>query len=257
LPAFPVRSLLLITAAIASAQSAAAQIPVREPEPSSSEAPPAAPLAESPEPPAAAPLPAQKPAAPLSAEPSPVAPPLPAKADHLSERHTDAADEDEYFEDDGGGTETPRRIWYGWQTLTADGISTAVFFAAFGRNSDGSDGINETLAWSGLLGYELAPGIVHFVHRNPGRAFASFGIRLGMPLAGAFLGGAAISGCSGDDCQATGIGIGFLLGMGGAIALDAALLAYDSPEPRRPAARLLPLVSVSRELAWLGVAGEL
>jgi outer membrane usher protein FimD/PapC len=132
-----------------------------------------------------------------------------------------------------------------------------VFFAAFGQNSDGSDRVNEPLAYAGLLGYELAPGIVHFAHRNAGRAFASFGIRLGMPLAGAFLGGAAISDCSGDDCQATGIGLGFLLGMGGAIALDAALLAYESPEPRRQAARVMPVVSLARGHAWLGLAGEL
>jgi hypothetical protein len=168
-----------------------------------------------------------------------------------------SAEADDYFEEDDGGTETPRRVWYGWQTLTADGISTLVFFAAFGQNSDGSDRVNETLAYAGLLGYELAPGIVHFAHRNAGRAFASFGIRLGMPLAGAFLGGAAISGCSGDDCQATGIGLGFLLGMGGAIALDAALLAYESPEPRRQAARVMPVVSLARGHAWLGLAGEL
>lgn len=190
-----------------------------------------------------------------SATTAPLAQPLPAKAQQLSEPRGEASDEaDDYFEEDDGGTETPRRVWYGWQTLTADGISTLVFFAAFGQDSDR---VNETLAYAGLLGYELAPGIVHFAHRNAGRAFASFGIRLGMPLAGAFLGGAAISGCSGDDCQATGIGLGFLLGMGGAIALDAALLAYESPEPRRQAARVMPVVSLARGHAWLGLAGEL
>jgi hypothetical protein len=183
---------------------------------------------------------------------------LPAKTQHLSERRVESSDDiDEPFEDEGAVTEAPGRIWYGWQTLIADGVSTTVFLAAFDQNAGGSDGVNETLAWAGILGYELGAGMVHFAHRSPARAFASFGIRLGMPLAGAFLGGAAISNCNGNDCQATGIGIGFLLGMGGAIALDAAVLAYESPEPRKAAARIMPLVSLSRERAWLGLAGEL
>lgn len=258
------RSALFITAGIAIAGSAAAQIPLPQPSPSGAELGPAPPAADMPEPPVAPALPAAPPVSTPAAQavtPAPTAQSLPAqslpaKAHHLSERR-DVSDVDEDFEDDAAGTETPHRIWYGWQTLTADGISTLAFFAAFGQNADGSDQVNETLAWAGLLGYEFAPGIVHFAHRNPGRAFASFGIRLGVPLAGAFLGGAAISGCSGNNCQSTGIGVGFLLGMGGAIALDAALLAYDSPEPRRQAAPVRPVVSISPERAWLGVAGEL
>jgi hypothetical protein len=253
-----VRAALLVVAAIAFAESAGAQIPVQPPASAVEPEPAAASAAAEPAP--ASTPPASAPAAPASTAtaPQPDAQPLPAKTQHLSERRVESSDDtDEDFEDDGAGTETPRRIWYGWQTLTADGISSLVFFAAFGQNADGSDGINETLAWAGLIGYELAPGIVHFAHRSPARAFASFGIRLGMPLAGAFLGGAAISGCSGADCQATGIGVGFLLGMGGAIALDAALLAYESQEPRKLAARVMPVVSFSRDRAWFGVAGEL
>jgi hypothetical protein len=71
------------------------------------------------------------------------------------------------------------------------------------------------------------------------------------------LGGAAASGCSGYECQAGGIGVGFLLGMGGAVAIDAAVLAYDSREDPLRSAGVRPVVSVGAGRAWLGIAGEL
>ena len=239
-------------AALVIATPAAAQIPLAPPTP---EVQLDAPLPEPVAPPAApmTPVPAA-PSAPAAAAEGATSQtqPSPAKADHLSEPLEPEPDEEDELDTEGVAPETPARRWYGWQTLTADGISTVLFFSAF---SDPK--VNEPLAWGALLGYEFAPGIVHFAHRNPGRAFASFGIRLGMPLAGAFVGGALASGCKGYECEASGAGVGVLLGMGGAIAIDAAVLAYETREPRVRSARIVPVASVTAGRAWLGVAGEL
>ena len=78
------------------------------------------------------------------------------------------------------------------------------------------------------------------------------------PIAGILLGAAAASGCDGFLCEAGGAGIGLLLGMGGAIAIDAAVFAYDDPRPRRAdARRLVPLFALRPHATWVGVAGEL
>jgi hypothetical protein len=119
------------------------------------------------------------------------------------------------------------------------------------------DGDGDIFITTGLLGYELAPGIIHFAHRNPGRAFASFGIRLGMPLVGVFLGAAAASGCDGFLCETSGAGSGLLLGMAGAMAIDAALLAYEKPRAPTQDARVAPLLRLGPREAWLGLGGEL
>jgi hypothetical protein len=262
LPTVLVRSAWFVAAALALSSVAQAQIPIAPRE--TELAPPAPePAAPAPEPAAPAPEPApvlvppSPPAAPAAGEANQ---PVPAKSNRLKERVAPSDDADEYYEDESGSTERPRRTWYGWQTLIADGISMTVFFAAFSDNDNGADNTNETLAWTGLLGYELAPGIVHFAHRNPGRGFASMGIRFGMPLAGAFLGGAAASDCHGEDCTAAGIGAGILLGMAGAIAIDAALLAFDYPVSTARSAKhegLRPLFSLSAQHAFVGLSGEL
>jgi hypothetical protein len=84
------------------------------------------------------------------------------------------------------------------------------------------------------------------------------GLRLGMPLAGAFLGASAASGCSGFFCEENGAGLGVLLGMAGAIAIDAAVLAYADPKKPNPRGlSLTPLLAVTQRQAWLGVGGEL
>ncbi len=122
---------------------------------------------------------------------------------------------------------------------------------------DGNSG-GSTLAWAGILGYELAPGIINFAHGNPGRGFASLGIRVGMPLAGAIVGAAVASNCNSSLCEAGGAGVGIMLGMGGAIAIDAAVLAYDKARPRQARRRtFVPLAALTPQQAWIGVGGEL
>jgi hypothetical protein len=238
---------------------AAAQLPLAAPEP---EAPPivapapedapsqAAPSVVTP-PGVPGPLPAPS-AAPLPAPPSARAP---AKVVVIREP-TPALDDDD--DDDDVPALAPRRVWYGWQTLVVDaaGLSGLVLSAAL-SDSGASDSDVGALATFGLLSYELGPGIVHFVHRNPGRGFASFGMRLGLPLAGAFVGASVSSNCDGFLCEADGAAAGLLLGMAGAIAIDAAVFAYDDRRPRRARAKLVPVASFVPGRAWLGLAGEL
>lgn len=253
------------------ARPALAQMPVFQGEPGPAETPRAA--GEPPPPPVAAPAPpavtASPAVTPAAAPPadaaSPLAPavaneplsgPVPAKADLIAapeaRRAAEADAEREHYDE----PQVERSRWYGWQTLTADGVSLAAILvgAALDERRSGKD----EFVWLGILGYELAPGFVHFAHRHVGRGFASFGIRLGMPLAGVFLGASLASGCNTNLCEATGAGVGALLGMGGAIAIDAALFAYD--DPKRAAARrvgLVPLVSVTPGQAFFGVGGQL
>jgi hypothetical protein len=66
------------------------------------------------------------------------------------------------------------------------------------------------------------------------------------------------SGCDDNLCEAGGAGAGILIGMGAAIAIDAAVFAYD--DARRSSGRrqgLVPLVSLAPHQAWLGVGGDL
>ncbi len=265
LPPLFARFVWPLFATLVLSSSAAAQIPVvvaptpAEPVPAAELGPLVAPAG--PAEPASSALPAPPPTPSGRLPPPSAAQPGRARSDRLKQPSSptdDAAPEDEQNDEEGSSTEMPRRTWYGWQTLTADGISTVLFItaASLASNSRNSD-TGEVLAWVSLLGYELSPGVVHFAHNNPGRGFASIGIRLGMPLSGAFLGAAAASGCTTYGCEAGGAAVGFLLGMGGAIAIDAAVLAYDYPESRRRAARVLPVVSVAPGRAFVGLAGEL
>ena len=238
---------------------ARAQIPVFQAEPQAPSEPvpalePAPPDAE----PASVPTPDPAVVAPPAATLSPPSAnaPAPARVEVLTEpppsvRHEPDDDEDE------AGELGPRRRWYGWQTLTADGIDLGVLILAGSTGDRGTArDVGTGLVWFGLLSYELTPGFIHFVHHNPGRGFASFGMRFGLPLTGAIIGASAAGNC--EDCAEAGAGAGILLGMAGAIAIDAAVFAYDDDRRAAPArASLVPLLSVTQRRAWIGLGGEL
>jgi len=251
------------------ASPASAQLPIFQVESEPPAAEPVAPAAPV-ESPVAVPPAQALPAAPAP-PPGVVAPltpgtsPAPAKTDVITDPNARRASEariarDADQEADDAPDEDERRKWYGWQTLVADGASFASLLVGASLNDQRSTSgdIADTLVWSGLLGYELAPGIIHFAHRNPGRGFASFGLRLGMPLAAAFVGASLASSCNTNRCEGDGAGIGALLGMAGAMAIDAAVFAYDDPK-RSSSHRLglLPVVSVTPQQAWIGLAGRL
>ncbi len=247
--------------------SAAAQLPLFSAEaPHDSEPPSEAPLAPTPPvveealpaPPPAPPGAATKPLLEGPAAPGLVAGVRPARVSLEQQRLAPRSTAPELEADlDADEPVRPRRRWYGWQTLSADGAALLLALSAVGL-SQGSSADTTALSVPALLGYEFAPGVIHFAHGNPGRAFASMGVRLGVPLAAAFVGATAASGCDDYGCEAGGAAVGFLLGIGGAMAIDAAVFAYDEQSPP-PTARtsLLPLVSVTSRGAVLGLAGTL
>jgi hypothetical protein len=180
----------------------------------------------------------------------------PAKAAVITARRPGGGAVDEESDDVEVG-EQSRPRWYGWQTLIADGSSLAALLLSAPLDEADAGDAGGTLAAFGLLGYELAPGILHFVHRNPGRGFASMGIRLGMPLAGAILGATLASNCNSNRCEEGGAVLGILLGMGGAIAIDAAVFAYADPKHPDRRFALRPMVSVTPRGGWVGLGGSL
>jgi hypothetical protein len=146
---------------------------------------------------------------------------------------------------------TPREVtnWYGWQTLTTDGAAFTLAVAVAAVNEGGKPVVGVTA----LATYLAGGPIVHAAHGNWGRAFGSLGLRLGAPIAGAFL-GAALEDCRGGDfCGFSGAAVGLVVGMGTAIVLDAAVLAREKviEEPT-----LQPVVTTGKNGTYLGLAGR-
>jgi hypothetical protein len=115
----------------------------------------------------------------------------------------------------------------------------------------------------GTAGYVIAPIGVHGGHDRLGAGLASAGLRLSLPLLGAGIGSHV--GCPEENpgifCDGnTGAGIGFIVGILGASALDASLLAWDHLEPApqtdaRASFGVAPLLSADRKQAGLRVFG--
>jgi len=137
---------------------------------------------------------------------------------------------------------TPRsqqEIWYGWQTLLADGAALGTWIAAGFADSSAVSGVGTGI-------YLLGPPVIHFVHGRVGPGFGSFGIRLLAPPVGAGIGaltGLAIGGSSGEfGTTLGGLFLGFLIGAfvgwGTAVAIDAAVLSYEKVEPNDKTATL-------------------
>jgi hypothetical protein len=141
----------------------------------------------------------------------------------------------------------PRETWYGWQTLLLDGASIGLMLTK-----------SDATGW-GVVGYFFAPSIVHFAHRNVGNGFASIGLRIGLPFVGILLGSMASSCFNGDSnlaCDLDAATAGLLLGMAGAITIDAAALAYEQRPRRRSAGvTVSPLLSLHPGDARVGLAG--
>jgi hypothetical protein len=126
--------------------------------------------------------------------------------------------------------------WYGWQTLTADGLSVATIIAGAGLKSS-------EVALLGVGGYFVAAPIVHVVQGRVGVAFGSFGLRVAAPMVGGAIGYMAAGPCSASEsgklfgCLFHGwaeAAVGGLIGATSAVALDAALLAHKTREATPP-----------------------
>ncbi len=141
-----------------------------------------------------------------------------------------------------------RRRWFGRLGLL--GVAT--------QGNPGTD----FAAIGGGAGYVLAAPAIHIAHGQPVRALISLGMRLALPVVGAYVGAAVASVASSTSChgcdykaaaeqydvaQLFGTIDGALIGALIAMAVDATALSWKSPDeraPPRPAPGLLTLPSV-------------
>jgi hypothetical protein len=149
----------------------------------------------------------------------------------------------------------PERIWYGWQTLAADGGSILLggVTALVTQSNAKLENLGPGLF---LAGYGLGAPIVHFAHGNAGGGGASIALRLGLPLVGGIAGFALAP--SHSDWSTLGyIGLGMLLGAGGAAVIDASVLAYNETKlaPKNEALHVVPSVGFVRGKPALGLSG--
>ena len=133
--------------------------------------------------------------------------------------------------------------YYGWQVLLCD-VSSVI--ALFGERTTAL----------GMGGYLLAGPLVHASHGNTGRAWASAGLRLGLPVLGGVIGGAS-EGSSDPLGVAYGMVVGGMVGAVGAMIIDSAALGWDQ-RPVQSARPLVavPQVSVDEHGVSLGVLGR-
>ena len=135
--------------------------------------------------------------------------------------------------------EGPR--WYGWQTLAIDAAAITLVFGALALQEDDASPLIGVL---GAATYGIGAPVVHVVHRNYGRALGSLGMRVLAPIAIGLI-GVQLEDCSGDElfCGAAGLVIGGLIGISGAMAVDSAALAYETPRAPAPSAASTFVVS--------------
>lgn len=202
---------VLLAAALASGHARAqdATLPDAPPAPP---APESTPLAPEPTPAPVLAAPAPAPAAPPAPQPTPAAP---------------AAPEDEGIHP--LPVEESSSRWYGWQTLATDGGAVLLIAASLATIDGSRDTASEALAWGALGAYALGAPVVHFAHSNPGRGLGSVAMRIGGPIVLGFV-GTVLEDCRGgghDFCGLSGALLGASAGILGAVAVDAAVLAYD------------------------------
>ncbi|MBL9109223.1 MAG: hypothetical protein JNM74_08130 [Myxococcales bacterium] len=116
--------------------------------------------------------------------------------------------------------------WYGYQTIAVDATSIGLLAAAGAVHEDAMP----WLAGSALGLYALGPVVVHGANGRGIAGLGSLGLRVGLPLVGAFLGlgvGAASSFKGMAELAAGGAFVGAV----GAMVLDAAFLARASTAP--------------------------
>lgn len=148
------------------------------------------------------------------------------------------------------------RRWYGWQILIPDlagGLLTSI-----GGVVGGTGGL--ALSITGSTVAFFGGPIVHWAHGHVGRGFASmFGLRLGLPVAGALLGLGIGYGAGNPTLGASlGAAVGALTGL----IVDIAALAYDDPvanvRASRNGLRMSPyaMYDAERRAALVGLQGR-
>jgi hypothetical protein len=125
-------------------------------------------------------------------------------------------------------------VWYGYQNLGADGAALVLALGAGAMQENG-----EVLAWAAFGTYALGSPVIHYLNGGgPGRSLGSVAMRLGLPVAGGFIGMAAVS-CDheGEDCgwdELGGLLIGGTIGVGAAVFIDDFVLAQKERHVVRP-----------------------
>lgn len=138
----------------------------------------------------------------------------------------------------------PERESYGWQIALADVAGTVLLVET--DHGHGS-------ASAGLMVYALGGPLVHVAHDQGGRALASLALRVGLPLASAWVWGGHCS-SSDDDCDNAGtVAIGVILGALTAMVIDATALSHPV-KATRPA--WAPQVTATPQRVSLGVLGR-
>lgn len=143
-------------------------------------------------------------------------------------------------------------VWYGWQTLLADGAGILISATA------------ETPAGF-VAGSFIAPPVIHLAHGRPLAALESGGLRLGLPLAGGLVGAGIMANSNDDYAVLGGVAIGATLGYLTAVIVDAAVLGYEKPSgpaaavvgkrPHPPGVILQPTFQARKSGGEIGIVG--
>ena len=138
-----------------------------------------------------------------------------------------------------------RTHWYGWQTLLTDAAAVLGVY------------VSPDLT----LGLYLAGGpVVHWVHGNAGRGFASLGLRVGAPVVLTY---ALVSTCDSDaeyGCLGEAI-LGVTAGVVIAVVVDATVLARERVPAKEPTelalgpVKVTPTFAVTDKQTTLGLVG--
>jgi hypothetical protein len=141
---------------------------------------------------------------------------------------------------------------YGASVFISDALAAGLLIGGASESSS-------TVAGLGFLLYALGGPVVHAANGEPGRAFASLGLRAGVPIAGAMLGyGLGRGTCnSSSSCFGAAIlgGLGLFGGAVAASVIDGAVLAKRQVTEEVQAARITPHVAIDSTGAQGGVAG--
>jgi hypothetical protein len=128
--------------------------------------------------------------------------------------------------------EAPERSWYGYQTLSADGLAitmTGLGVKAAIHEGGFDDGSSHTtskfLLIGGAMGYLFASPTIHALHGHWGKAGASLGLRTA-PIAL----GAGIFAMGGESGQSVGASV-LIVGILTALVVDSALVANENVPP--------------------------
>ena len=150
--------------------------------------------------------------------------------------------------------ETSSMRWYGWQPLLIDGAAIPLMVAGVVTDS-------ALAGYPGVVLYCLGGPVVHTVHGLPNKAIVSLALRIGMP---SLLGGATFLVVRENDHAAGVVLLGGFLGVLGAVAIDAAVIAREPSSPKAAVAAatrerrmvaVKPILEFSGERATLGLGG--